>query len=196
MSNSMKILLLFFTYILLNNSLFSQAPSYTNWEWDVVRIGVSNISNAGANRTGFLVETEVRYNISDLYSIGYSQGSSLFIYNRNNENYDMIQNSHISLVSDYYFKGNSANRAFLGIGIGLYLWQAFEVRNGDPFRSNNSRLSVGLSPRVGYEFNHFRTMLEYHHAFKEGVGRLYNLTFAATLWGAYKPKQITLPYPN
>lgn len=170
-------------------SLFSQAPSYTNWEWDVIRIGYSNASGLAPSRSGFLVETAVRYNISDALSIGYAQGFSGYISDVVNDDFNFDLISHNSLTSDYYFSTSSAKRAFAGASIGFYSQARSLARNEEITQVGNTQRTFGFSPRVGYELNHFRIMAEYHYTLKEEVGNFFNLSFAATLWGGYQSKE-------
>ena len=60
-------------------SLFSQAPSYTDWEWDAIRIGYSNVNGLSNSDSGFTFAMGVRFNVKDKLTIGYTQGSSGYV---------------------------------------------------------------------------------------------------------------------
>ena len=71
------------------------------------------------------------------------------------------------LTSDYYFNTNSF-RPFAGIGAGLYRNAAVSLDSDDMEGDMQTGSKFGFAPRVGFEYGHFRTAIEYNVAGKAG----------------------------
>lgn len=71
-------------------------------------------------------------------------------------------------TGDYYFNTNKF-RPFAGLGLGIYRLASAAVdtdSEGDPVIESGTKF--GGAPRVGFEFGHFRTAVEYNVAGKTG----------------------------
>lgn len=183
----MKKLIAFSIFVVcLATQVSSQAPSYTNFEWDILKVGYASPLNNNQLKPGTTFGTEVRYNLTDNSSIGFGVEGSVFNAFGDEEDLDVDVSAVTSLTYDRYLSTSSSKRGFYGLSIGHY--SNGEIRN---VRNDNSETidgakSLGMSPRLGYEFGHVRIMGQYHYTFKETTANYLSITLSATLWGGYK----------
>lgn len=182
----MKYLILLLT--ISANYLFAQAPSYSNFEWEIVKVGYANAHGLPDAKNGFHGGMEVRFNWKDDLSVGFQNAFSFYISNldADAEDFELDLIRIQSLTADKYFSTTSANRAFAGLGAGLYRHERSVVRGGDEIATVSSR-ALGFAPRVGYEFGHGRLLAEYHITTSSAVSNKFSITLGLTLWGAYNP---------
>lgn len=187
----MKTLLSVLLICFLSLSLTGQSPNYTNFEWDIPRIGIAMPTSENRFDSGMSIGTELRYNVLDNWSLGFRTELSFFVASaelKEDENNVDVGLSHtIGLTSDYYFSTTSPRRGFVGLGIGNYSTGTVRYRDEDSFLVENKiDNSFGLLPRIGYEFGHLRIEAQYNLPFKEEATKYFGLSLALTLWGGYK----------
>ncbi len=181
----MKRLSLAVTMLFCFNLMFSQSPSYVDFEWDIFRFGYA-LPLGGEADGGLAFGGELRYNATDNFSIGIGGNGAVFGGDIGASETDFGITGASLLLGDYYFSNTSGQRAFAGVGIGLYSTGTVTVVNNNVEEIIEGSTGVGLAPRVGYEFNHIRLQGQYNLTFKEGQSNYFGVTVALTLWGGYK----------
>lgn len=173
---------------------YSQATDYTMFEWDVIRLGVSNPFGHDNLTGGPSIGGELRFNLTNEISLGL--GSEYVFFNANNleglendENATVDLSSYSYLAGDYYFIHDSSNRPFVGIGIGYTDIGKINIEidgaNDDVTYAIGESGAI-LLPRVGYELGHVRFLVNYHIGLNKGLPDFICLKVALTLWGGYK----------
>lgn len=179
-------LILAFSSLQINAQCIAPAPSYTNFEWDVLQIGYVNTSDLNSVKSGFLFGSELRFNACDDVSFGIETDFSFFFSDIENEDdYDLRIISNSAIITDFYGSTNSAYRSFFGFGIGHNTTQERLIRNGEEFSSSEEISSLVLSVRIGYEFNRFRIKAQYNFNTIKEVPNYLTVKMAFTLWGGY-----------
>lgn len=180
----MKKLVYLFAFVAMSlNSLSAQAPSYTDFEWDIVRLGYAAPAGSDNVGGGISLGTEVRYNLKDNLSLGLRYEIAVFSAADDIGNGSVGASGSYALIGDYYLKTTSSKRAFVGLGIGQFVGGDIEVDGSEETIEAGS--SIGLIPRVGYEFGHLRLSAEYNLAFKEEVASYIGIHLGITLFGGY-----------
>lgn len=170
--------------VFLCTNVNAQADSYTDFEWDILRLGYASPSGVDGVSAGFALSGEVRYNLTDDISIGLR--SELALYGAGDElgtEVELGTATSTVLVGDYYFSNTSSKRAFAGMGLGLYKGASVEV-NGQSVDGDEGS-AFGISPRVGYEFGHVRLSAEYNLTFDDAVPNYLGVHIGFTLFGGY-----------
>ena len=101
---------------------------------------------------GIGIHTEPRYNLTDNLSISSRGDINIFDNQATNESLKLGFFSSAVLLGDYYFKNDKNSRVFTGLGFGY-------------FTEDNQ--SLGIVPRIGYEFLIFRLTADYNYTFNE-----------------------------
>jgi len=178
---------LFFTVLsllFLSSNLNAQAESYTDFEWDIVRFGYVSPTGVDGITSGISLSSEPRYNLKDNISIGLRW--ELALYGSGDEtgsNVDIGAAGSYALIGDYYFNTESSKRAFAGFGVGYFGGASVEV-NGQSGSADEGS-SIGLTPRLGYEFGHLRLSAEYNLTFDDAVPDYLGFHLGITLFGGY-----------
>lgn len=182
---------LLFLLLINTSTILCQAPSYTDFEWDVIQLGYANTSDLPGIKSGFVTGTELRYNLRDDLSIGLETDFSFYISNIDvdEDNLDLNLIASASIVVDKYLKTTSAKRFFYGLGIGQNSSALSLRRNGEELGPYDEFSSLALSARVGYELNHIRFKAQYTFNTEKEVANYLSLKMAVTLWGGYKGKE-------
>lgn len=186
---SFRIMIAVFTAtvtLLSSHEGFSQAHSYKNFEWEILRMGYIQLPNSTIGTHGLILGGEVRYNITDLYSIGLGADFG-FTYDKIDDDdgfSEFLMNSSFSI--DRYFTNHSANRPFIGASFGLYNSGIIEIVDGNEVGRQNEEKSIGFAPRVGIEINHLRLMAQYQFTTDKKVPNAMTITAGITLWGGYQ----------
>ena len=163
--------------------LYSQAPSYKDFEWDIIKLGYV-IPGGDDYSDGRLVGGEFRLNLRDDLSIGLRTESVVFDHNFGEE-IDVDATWSWAATSDYYWNTTSAYRAFTGIGFGSFRSGNITEDDGDIIITEGST-STGILARIGYEYNHLRISAEYNMILEDNATNYFTLCAAFTLWGGYK----------
>lgn len=180
----MKKLVYLFAFVAMSlNSLSAQAPSYTDFEWDIARFGYAAPVGSDGVTGGISLGTEVRYNLKDNLSLGLRYEIAVFGSDFETEGVEIGVSGSYALIADYYLSTTSSKRAFVGLGIGQFAGGDVEV--GGTAVEGDVGSSIGLIPRVGYEFGHLRLSAEYNLAFKEEVSSYLGIHLGITLFGGY-----------
>jgi len=182
----MKKLYALSTLLFIAFAATAQAPSYVDFEWDVVNLGYT-FSTAEASSAGSFSSTEVRYNATDNFALGLGFGSINTLNEPEGSDFELFER-YSTIVGEYYLKGNSGQRPFAGIGVGLNFLTTTFV-NGDLIDNSDTSTSSLFAPRIGYEFNHIRLTAQYGIAPKENHNNFFSLSVGLTLWGGYKGKE-------
>lgn len=166
----------------------AQAPSYTNFEWDIIGLGISVPIGEDQISTGFAYGGEVRFNITDYLSVGVGSDVSLFNLKKF-ENADIEATVGFSSTSffstDYYFKTNSAKRGFVGLAIGGSLVGDLEITDGQETTIMEGARGSSIAPRVGFEYGHARLLIHYNIGLKKELTNYFAFKISLTLWGGY-----------
>lgn len=165
---------------------YAQAPSYKNFEWEILRGGYGNLTTSDIQKGSVSIGTELRYNITDFYSIGLGGDAIISISNINGDDADLEVLGNTSLSVDRYFSNTSSHRAFVGLSIGSYDSYRQFIRDDvdlDPFDEHSS---IGFGIRGGYEIGHLRLLAQYQHSTSGNVLNGFSITAGLTLWGGYK----------
>ena len=148
---------------------------------------------------GFMIFLEPRYGISDNLTVGLRYGAYLLGSGGGTEvsvggkSATVAGSVSVSGVvsflatADYYFS-TSTVRPFGGLGVGLYSSET--VGLGATYRADtgeeetveleaSSVSGLGVMPRFGVNFGHFKTILSYNLPFAEGVPKY--LTFSVSI---------------
>ena len=188
----MKNLFIFISILFLSsNCIWAQAPSYTDFEWDIFGMGISiPVANDDLG-TGLSFGGELRFNVADNYSFGAGSDISFFdlknLENLEDDEDAIIKFSSTSYFSgDYYFSTTSANRGFVGLAVGHNDLGDIEITGGDEETTLIEGASgMSLSPRVGYELGHARFLMYYNVGLKEALKNQLVVKVSLTLWGGY-----------
>jgi len=174
--------LLFVFCLMVSSAMFSQAPSYVDFEWEILSLGFAAPIGSDAASSGIAIGGELRYNLKDNFSIGLGSEGALFGSNFSDGS-DLGASSNINLNGDYYLSSTSGSRGFFGGSLGYY-------RSGDVTIGGATSLdggsTVGMAARVGYELGHVRFTGKFHVPFKSEVSKYFSLNVGLVLWGGYK----------
>jgi len=166
----------------MNSNINAQAESYTDFEWDILRLGYAVPSGLDNLSSGVALGTEARYNLKDEISIGLRW--EIAVYGSSDvagSSVEIGAAGSIALMGDYYFNTESSKRPFAGLGIGTFSGGSVSTSTTTVDAGN----SIGIIPRVGYEFGHLRIAAEYNLAFSDNVASYIGIHLAATLFGGY-----------
>jgi len=164
----------------LSLGLFAQAPSYVDFEWDILQLGYA-FSSGDDKGAGAFGGTEVRYNATDRFAIGLGFSN----YDTTDDTPDMpVSTGNSFLLGEYYFRGDSGQRPFVGLGTGLNIMET-SFPNDSQRETITSTYGM-FAPRVGYEFNHVRIMAQYGIVPSVSQNNFFSLSVGFTLWGGYK----------
>lgn len=174
--------------VLISYCLSAQAPSYTDFEFDLPRIGVV-VPEEGVYDGGISLGAELRYNVKDNISVGLRSEIS-FLGNAeidsDDENFDLGAFKTAMATADYYFSTTSSRRFFAGIGIGNFQTATLEIRDGQgTINEIGGSSSFGLMPRAGFEFGHLRIEVQYNIPFGEEDVQRFGISIAPTWFGGY-----------
>lgn len=175
-----------FLFLLSQINVFAQAPSYQNFEWDVIQLGHSNASKLDGVNNGLLLGSEIRYNFRDDFSVGINSDFTFYFNKLEDKDADISNISSGLLVIDKYFRTDAANRAFFGLGLGEYSSRDVLIRENEEEEVIEKYSSFGVTARVGYELNRFRFKAQYNFTTKEAMSNYLTLKVGITLWGKYK----------
>lgn len=178
---------------LISFTLTAQSANYTDFEWDIARIGIAAPTSGDRFDSGMYVGTELRYNLLDNLSFGFRTELSFFVdskeVKRDEDNVDVGLSHTIGLTTDYYFSSTSSRRAFVGLAICNYSTGTVRYEDDDSFLVDDKiSNSFGILPRVGYELGHLRLELQYNLPFNKNATKYFGFSAALTLWGGYQGK--------
>lgn len=166
----MKKLLVF--VLILSYAFGAKAQSETFKPFKVdLALGYA-IPGGSGTKGGLLFAIEPKYAINDQIALGLRVEGAVMARvimdpttGQEIEGGDVKASGSYLLTGDYYFTTNKF-RPFAGLGAGIYSSAAASL---DPNTEEiQSGTRFGFAPRVGFEFGHFRTALEYNVAGKTG----------------------------
>jgi len=178
-----KLLFAFILVGLTGSFLNAQAPSYKDFEWDVIKLGYV-LPGGSSFSSGTLGGGELRLNVRDDLSIGLRTELAAFDHNVDGDDFDVDATWSWAATADYYFNTTSPYRAFAGLGFGSFAAGNITGNDGETVITEGIT-STGVLARVGYEYNHLRISAEYNIMFKEQGTNYFTLSAALTLWGGY-----------
>lgn len=137
----------------------SYAQKFKAIEVDFPSLVFARSSDAGI---GILLPFEARYNMKDRMSIGL-QFQLSFLANNDPKytGYSLFGPGNRSIVFDLYLTSD-VFRPFIGFGTGVYSYGFYDYNyplDGEGF------YTLGVAPRLGFEFKHLRMMAEYNSIF-------------------------------
>ncbi len=132
-------------------------------------VGYAMPSGSGT-KAGVLFAVEPKYGINDNLSLGLRMEVAVTAratVDQNGETMtgDVKASGSYLATADYYFNTNKF-RPFAGAGAGIYrvATASLESEEGEVVTGTK----FGFAPRVGFEYGHFRTAVEYNVAGKTG----------------------------
>ena len=168
---------------------YAQAPNYVDWEWDILKFGFAEPTDGDITDGGFALAWELRYNVTDNFSLGVAFEGAAFGEDFDDDNVDLGVSGSFLIPADYYFSGTSDTRGFVGLAFGRYRDGTLEIRNGNAEDIIEGSSSLGVAPRAGFELGHGRLLAQYNYSFKDQTTDFFSISLALTLWGGYKPGQ-------
>jgi outer membrane protein X len=163
--------------------LQAQAPSYKDFEWDVIKLGYV-LPGGGEYSSGGLGGGELRLNLRDDLSIGLRTESATFDHAFDDDEFEVEATWSWAATADYYFNTSSPYRTFAGLGFGSFTEGDIKGKDDDVI-IRKGITSSGLVTRVGYEYGHLRISAEYNIMMKEEGTNYFTFSAALTLWGGY-----------
>lgn len=168
------------------SSSSSTSLDYRRIEWDLIRFGYVVPFGDGV-AGGISVSTEPRFNINNKMSASVRWEIALFASDVEDDSASLGASGSYALFGDYYFKEDSANRPFAGLGIGTFAGGNLEVEDGNGnVTSVEGGNAIGIIPRIGYETRFFRLAAEYNLPFKDTVSSYLGVSLGITINGKYK----------
>ena len=173
-----------------SGNLMAQAPSYTDFEWDIIGIGTSIPVGEDQISSGLAFGGEVRFNITDYLSIGLGSDFSFFdaknLENIEDEDVTVGFSSTSFLSADYYFNTTSSKRGFVGLALGgTDIGDVEFSLEGEEVTIIEGASGMSISPRVGFEYGHARFLLHYNIGMKKELTDYIAFKISLTLWGGY-----------
>ena len=157
---------LFVATLLIGLGLFSQAQdgTFKPFKFDIA-LGYALPSGTGS-KGGVLIAFEPKYALNDQITLGLRWEGAVTAAVSIDANGEAVKgeakaSGSYLLTTDYYF-GTNKLRPFAGIGAGLYNNAAVDINSEEAKTSHK----FGFAPRVGFEYGHFRTAIEYNIAGK------------------------------
>jgi len=188
----MKKLSIIFCFLIFGSaSISAQAPSYTDFEWDVIGLGIALPVGEDQISGGVIWGGEVRFNATDYLSIGLGSDISFFdvkeFENIEDEDITIGYSSTGYISTDYYFNTTSSKRAFVGLALGSTDIGDIEFTDeGDESTIVEGTNGMSLSPRVGFEYGHARFLFHYNIGLKKELTDYVAFKVSLTLWGGYQ----------
>lgn len=159
--------------LVLQTAVLSQAQETTfkPFKFDIA-LGYAVPSGSGA-KGGVIFAFEPKYALNDAITLGLRwEGAAMFRVTTDANGEELKGDAKASgsylLTGDYYFNTNRF-RPFAGIGAGLYRNAAVSLESENVETDMKTSSKFGFAPRVGFEFGHFRTAIEYNVAGKTGT---------------------------
>ena len=186
-----KLSIIFCSLILGLGSLSAQAPSYTDFEWDIFGLGIAMPVGEDQISRGIAMGGEVRFNATDYLSVGIGSDFSFFdikeFENIEDEDITIGFSSTAFISGDYYFNTTSSKRAFAGLALGSTDIGDIEfTEEGDEATIIEGPTGMSIAPRVGFEYSHARFLLHYNIGLKEELTDYIAVKVSLTLWGGYQ----------
>ncbi|HYH16656.1 MAG TPA: outer membrane beta-barrel protein [Flavisolibacter sp.] len=156
---------------LLTGTYFANAQSTTFKPFKVdLAVGYA-VPGGKGSKAGLVFAAEPKYAINDNISLGLRMEAAITargyadVEGQRGEAEVKASGSYLA-TGDYYFNTNKF-RPFAGLGIGVYrlAGASVEVTTEEPTPEEieiKEDTKFGGAPRVGFEYGHFRTALEYN----------------------------------
>jgi outer membrane protein W len=154
-------------------AFFSNAQSETFKPFKVDLATGYAIPSGKGSKAGVVLAIEPKYAINDNITLGLRIEGAITArgyVDASGEEFtgDVKASGSYLATGDYYFNTNKF-RPFAGLGIGIYSLASASVDMMDEEETVvESGSKFGGAPRVGFEFGHFRTALEYNVVGKTG----------------------------
>lgn len=162
----------FFAASILFASFLSQAQETTfkPFKFDIA-LGYARPSGSGT-KGGVILAMEPKYALNDNFTLGLRWEMAAMANVSSDSNGEIVKGDAKASVSylltgDYYFTTNSF-RPFVGVGAGLFRNGAVSLESENVEGDMQIASKFGFAPRVGFEYGHFRTAIEYNAAGKVG----------------------------
>ncbi len=162
-----------FSMILIALTVFANAQDLTfkPFKFDIA-MGYAHPGGGGGAKGGLLFAFEPKYALNDNLTLGLRMEAAVMVranVDANGEEVtgDAKASASYLATADYYFNTNSF-RPFAGVGTGLYRTATADLSTTTTEEDVHSANKFGFAPRVGFEYGHFRTAIEYNVAGKTG----------------------------
>lgn len=158
-----------FALVLVAASFFSNAQDGTSFKPFKVDLATGYaIPSGSGSKGGIVLALEPKYAINNNITVGLRMEAALTArasVDANGEavSGDVKASGSYLATGDYYFNTNKF-RPFAGLGAGLYKLASVEFKSDQDVTEGDvkSGSKFGAAPRVGFEFGHFRTAIEYN----------------------------------
>ena len=158
---------------------------------------VGEIETTTTGLLGLMFFLEPRYGISDNLTVGLRYGAYLLGGGSSEVSLlgqtapvddGLVTISGVASVlatADYYFSTNSV-RPFGGLGVGIYSSETVGLDTDNLDLDGTSVSGLGVMPRFGVNFGHFKTILSYNLPFAEGVPKYLTFSIGIEFGGGRK----------
>ena len=166
----MRITLLLVFFFAGLSSLFAQDRSFRAFRVDL-NYGYALASKKSINSNGLSGTLEAKYAFDDFLSIGLRFETTALPTLTLDSFGDYYDNGEVRalrstfITGDYHFNTNSL-RPFLGVGVGFYGSEAYQIQNDMITQTTPSSGKFGFMGRGGFDFWHLRLAAEYNYAGK------------------------------
>ncbi|CAA9500362.1 MAG: hypothetical protein AVDCRST_MAG96-1934 [uncultured Segetibacter sp.] len=163
------------TAIAIGAVIFANAQSELTFKPFKVDIAIGYALPSGSgSKAGALVAIEPKYALNDNLTLGLRMETAITVQgavvNDEIKEGDVKGSGSYLATADYYFNTNRF-RPFVGAGAGLYTNASADLTGEattEEVEASRTR-KFGFAPRVGFEFGHFRTAIEYNVAGKSAT---------------------------
>lgn len=148
----------------------AQSTAFKPFKVDLA-VGYAMPAGSGS-KGGVLFAVEPKYALNDNITLGLRlEGAATARASVDNNGDKVVGSVKASgsylLIGDYFFNTNKF-RPFAGLGAGLFKLAAVEVNSSTDEGEIEAGSKFGFAPRVGFEYGHFRTAIEYNAVGKTG----------------------------
>ena len=158
-----------FSALVLGTTLFASAQETTFKPFKVdIALGYA-VPGGSGSKGGVVFAVEPKYALNDNLTVGLRMEAAVTArvtmdaYGQEMTG-DAKASASYLLTGDYYFNTNRF-RPFVGVGAGVYRLAAVDLNSSEV----QTGTKFGAAPRVGFEFGHFRTAIEYNATGKTGT---------------------------
>jgi outer membrane protein W len=161
-----------FALAFIASCFFASAQSFKPFKVDLA-LGYA-VPGGSGSKGGVLFAIEPKYAVNDNITVGLRMEGAVTARAAVDENGEKVTGNvkasgSYLLTGDYYFNTNKF-RPFAGLGAGLYKLASVEFDSDVNMSEDDIKAGskFGFAPRVGFEYGHFRTAVEYNVAGKTG----------------------------
>jgi outer membrane protein X len=167
----MKKLLFCLSFLIVTFFANAQETTFKPFKFDIA-LGYG-VPGGSGSKAGLIFALEPKYALNHNLTFGLRWEGAVMVRATMYANGEAVKgdakaSGSYLLTGDYYFNTNSF-RPFAGIGAGLYRNAAVNLESDNMEADMQTSSNFGFAPRVGFEYGHFRTAIEYNVAGKSGT---------------------------